>query len=172
VVAVSYPAEWRGESLSPEIAGARRRVAIADEVIALHFATGQPGDVAPKAELARGEIKQDEPGVLPDEEARELAASWESWVENQLGWDPDRPRPQLEILVSPYRTVVQPVFRYLAAYREKNRDSLRTVVLPELVTRHWWNQILHNHRAFPIRADLLGRSDFAVADVTYELADL
>ena len=33
MVAVSYPAEWRGESLSPEIAGARRRVAIADEVI-------------------------------------------------------------------------------------------------------------------------------------------
>lgn len=190
VVAVSYPAEWREESESPEITGSRRRVAIvpvsgldvlalralhyaqaiADEVIALHIATGQPGDVAPKAERARGEIKQDELGVLPDEEARELDASWDSWVENQLGWDPNRPRPELEILVSNYRTVVQPVLRYLAAYRENNRDALCTVVLPELVTRHWWNQILHNHRAFHIKAALLGRSDFAVADVTYELA--
>jgi hypothetical protein len=43
------------------------------------------------------------------------------------------------------------------------------VVLPELVTRHWWNQILHNHRAFHIKAALLGGTDFAVADVTYEL---
>jgi hypothetical protein len=190
VVAVSYPAEWREESESPEISGSMRRVAIvpvsgldvlalralhyaqaiADEVIALHIATGQPGDVAPKAERAPGEIKQDELGVLPDEEARELDASWDSWVENQLGWDPNRPKPELEILVSNYRTVVQPVLKYLAAYRENNRDALCTVVLPELVTRHWWNQILHNHRAFHIKAALLGRSDFAVADVTYELA--
>jgi hypothetical protein len=144
--------------------------AIADEVLALHIATGQPGDVAHKAALAPGEIKQDDPGILPDEEARELAASWDSWVVEQLGWDPDRPRPQLVIPVSPYRTVVQPVLRYLAAYRENNQDALCTVVLPELVTRHWWNQILHNHRAFHIKAALLGRSDFAVADVTYELA--
>ncbi len=189
VVAVSYPAEWHGESATPVITEARRRVAIvpvsgldvlalralhyaqaiADEVIALHIATGQPGDVAPKEEMARGEIKEDDLGVLPDEEARALEASWDKWVAEQLGWDPSRPRPQLEILVSPYRTVVQPVLRYLAAYREKNRDALCTVVLPELVTRHWWNQILHNHRAFHIKAALLGRSDFAVADVTYEL---
>ncbi len=191
VVAMSFPAEWHGESATPEISASRRRVAIvpisgldvlalralhyaqaiADEVIAVHIATGQPGDVARKAEQAPGEVKQDEPGVLPDEEARELAAHWESWVERQLGWDPNRPRPQLEILVSPYRTVVQPVLRYLAAYRERNRDALCTVVLPELVTRHWWNQILHNHRAFHIKAALLGRSDFAVADVTYELGN-
>ena len=190
VVAVSYPAEWRVESSPLESTGLRHRVAIvpvsgldvltlralhyaqaiADEVIALHIATGQPGDVAAKAEPAPGAVKQDDPGVLPDEEARELEVSWDTWVADQLGWDPDRPRPQLEILVSPYRTVVQPVLRYLAAYREKNRDALCTVVLPELVTRHWWNQILHNHRAFHIKAALLGSADFAVADVTYELA--
>jgi len=189
VVAMSYPAEWQGELASPVITASGRRVAIvpvsgldvlalralhyaqaiADEVIALHIATGQPGDVARRAEQVRGEIKQDDLGVLPDEEARELEASWDKWVEDQLGWDPNRPRPQLEILVSPYRTVVQPVLKYLAVYREKNRDALCTVVLPELVTRHWWNQILHNHRAFHIKAALLGRSDFAVADVTYEL---
>lgn len=189
VVAVSFPSDWRGESPSAEIAGARRRVAvvpvsgldvlalralhyaqaIADEVLALHVATGQPGDAAPKPEAAPGEIKQDDPGGLPDEEARELAARWDGWVTEQLGWDPDRPHPQLVMLVSPYRTVVQPVLRYLAAYREQNRDALCTVVLPELVTHHWWNQILHNHRAFHIKAALLGQSDFAVADVTYEL---
>lgn len=37
------------------------------------------------------------------------------------------------------------------------------------MTRPWWNQILHNHRTFHIKAALLGRADFAVADVTYEL---
>ncbi|HVB13366.1 MAG TPA: APC family permease [Candidatus Dormibacteraeota bacterium] len=189
VVAVSYPRELRGESSRAEIIGARRRVAIvpvsgldvlalralhyaqaiADEVLALHVATGQPGDVAPKAEVARGELQQDDPGIQPDEEARALAENWDKWVEDQLGWDPSRPRPQLVTLVSPYRTVVQPVLSFLAVYREHNRDALCTVVLPELITRHWWNQLLHNHRALHIKAALLGRSDFAVADVTYEL---
>jgi len=189
VVAVSYPSDWRGSSTGEEIIAARRRVAvvpvsgldvlalralhyaqaIADEVVALHVATGQPGDVAPQADLAPGELKKDNPGILPDQEAQELAADWDRWVGRQLGWDPERPRPQLVTLVSPYRTVVQPVLSYLAVFREHNRAALCTVVLPELVTRHWWNQILHNHRAFHIKAALLGRSDFAVADVTYEL---
>ena len=189
VVAASFPADWKGDSAEADIAGARRRVAlvpvsgldvltlralhyaqaIADEVLAVHVATGQPGDVAPKEEARRGELKKDDPGEPPDQEARELDASWDSWVSEQLGWDPERPRPQLVMVVSPYRTVVQPMLRYLAGYRERNRDALCTVVLPELITRHWWNQILHNHRAFHIKSALLGSSDFAVADVTYEL---
>jgi len=189
VVAVSYPAAWRGPAEGQAITQHRRRVAIvpvsgldaltlralhygqaiADEVIALHIATGQPGDVAPREERVPGEIKQDELGMLPDQEARELETRWDGWLAEQSGWDQGRPEPQLQIVVSPFRTVVRPVLQFLAAYREGNQDALCTVVLPELVTRHWWNQILHNHRAFHIKAALLGRSDFAVADVTYEL---
>lgn len=191
VVAVSYPAGWEVEPASLDDLRAQRRVAvvpvsgldvlslralsyaqaIADEVVALHVATGQPGDIAPKDEPAPGEVKQDELGILPDEEAKALNANWEHWVGAQLGRGNGQPTPQLVTLLSPYRTVVQPVLRYLAAYREQNRDALCTVVLPELVTRHWWNQILHNHRAFHIKSALLGRSDFAVADVTYSLDD-
>jgi hypothetical protein len=144
--------------------------AIADDVVAVHVATGQPGDAARKPEAAKGELKRDDPGGLPDDEARQLAADWDTWVGEQLGWDQERPRPQLVTLVSPYRTVVQPMLRYLAIYREQNPGALCTVVLPELITRHWWNQLLHNHRAFHIKAALLGRSDFAVADVTYDLS--
>jgi amino acid transporter len=189
VVAVSYPTNPKGGLADEKIGRATRRVAIvpvsgldvlasralkyaqaiADDVVAVHVATGQPGDAAPKEETAPGELKQDDPGGLPDDAARQLAADWDRWVGDQLGWDQERPRPRLVTLVSPYRTVVQPMLRYLAIYREQNRDALCTVVLPELITRHWWNQILHNHRAFHIKAALLGRSDFAVADVTYEL---
>ena len=190
VVAASSPADWRRTTSTNGMAGAARRVAvvpvagldvlaaralryaqaIADEVLAVHVATGQPGDVAPKRETAPGELKQDDPGGVPDEEARELAASWDAWVEGKAALDRGRPQPQLVMVVSPYRSVVQPVLRYLAAYREQNQDALCTVVLPELVTRHWWNKILHNHRAFHIKSALLGRADFAVADVTFELA--
>ena len=188
VVAVSYPADWKEGDAVDNPMEARRRVAIvpvsgldvltlralhyaqdiADEVLAVHVATGQPGD-APKDENGPGTAGHDDPGGPPDEEAARLVASWDGWVDVHLSTGPGHPRPELVMLVSPYRTVVQPILRYLAAYREQNHDALCTVVLPELVTRHWWNQILHNHRAFHIKAALLGGSDFAVADVTYEL---
>jgi amino acid transporter len=190
VVAVSFPTNPEGGLADEEIGKATRRVAIvpvsgldvlaaralkyaqaiADEVVAVHVATGQPGDAARKEETAPGELKRDDPGGLPDDEARQLAADWDRWVGEQLGWDQERPRPQLVTLVSPYRTVVQPMLHYLAIYREQNPGALCTVVLPELITRHWWNQLLHNHRAFHIKAALLGRSDFAVADVIYDLS--
>ncbi|MHB8393353.1 MAG: hypothetical protein ACYDC5_02370, partial [Candidatus Dormibacteria bacterium] len=108
-------------------------------------------------------------GLEPNIEARMLAESWSSWIDLHLGHDGGNPRPELATVVSPYRTVVQPVLRYLHVYRESHRQALCTVVLPELVTRHWWNQLLHNHRAFHIKSALLGQSDFAVADVTYDL---
>ncbi len=188
VVAVSYPADWKEEGSTDYLVAATRRVAIvpvsgldvltlralhfaqdiADEVLAVHVATGQPVD-APKEETGVGMAGNDNPGAPPDEEAARLVASWDGWVRDRLGGDVDRPRPELVMVVSPYRTVVQPILRYLAAYRQQNHDALCTVVLPELVTRHWWNQILHNHRAFHIKAALLGGTDFAVADVTYEL---
>jgi amino acid transporter len=190
VVAVSFPTHPEGGLADEVIGKATRRVAIvpvagldvlaaralkyaqaiADDVLAVHVATGQPGDAAPKPEAVPGELKRDDPGGLPDDEARQLAADWDQWVGEQLGFDQGRPRPQLVTLISPYRTVVQPVLRYLAIYREQNPNALCTVVLPELITRHWWNQLLHNHRAFHIKAALLGRADFAVADVTYDLS--
>lgn len=63
------------------------------------------------------------------------------------------------------------MLRYLQGYREKERDAICTIVFTELVTRHVWNQLLHNHRAFHIKSALLGRADFAVADVTYGLGE-
>jgi hypothetical protein len=138
---------------------------IADEVIAVHVATGQPQDV-PRPD---GTQRRDDLGMEPSDEARELVAQWDAWVDSHLESSVPLPRPKLILVLSPFRTVVQPVLRYLQGFGEKNRDTLCTVVLPELVARHWWNQILHNHRAFHIKSALLGRADFAVADVTFDL---
>ncbi len=189
VVVASFPAESKGHTRTDEITGSRRRVAlvpvsgldiltmralsyaqsIADEVIAIHVATGQPQDHPSGMEGETGKVGGDDIGLEPNIEARMLAASWASWIDIHLGHDAQNPRPELATVLSPYRTVVQPVLRYLHVYRESHRQALCTVVLPELVTRHWWNQLLHNHRAFHIKSALLGQSDFAVADVTYDL---
>jgi amino acid transporter len=189
IVAASYPAAWQLTSNTDEVTARRHRVAmvpvsaldapaarglsyaqsIADEVIAVHVATGQPQDAPPAGEGSTHEFGSEDFGMEPNEEAKALIGAWDSWVDQYLGTDPSQPRPQLQVVLSPYRTVVQPVLRYLLSYREGHRDEVCTVVLTELVTRHLWNQLLHNHRAFHIKSALLGRADFAVADVTYDL---
>ena len=44
-----------------------------------------------------------------------------------------------------------------------------TVVLPEMVPAHWWEQVLHNQTALRLKAALLFRPGVVVADVPYHL---
>ncbi len=67
--------------------------------------------------------------------------------------------PKLEILRSPYRYVLLPVVDYvLKAERESSFHKI-CVLVPELVVRHWWENLLHNRRAELLKAILLVRGN-------------
>ena len=67
--------------------------------------------------------------------------------------------PKLEILRSPYRYVLAPVIDYvLNAERESNFHKV-CVLVPELVVRHWWENLLHNRRADLLKVVLLLRGN-------------
>ncbi len=92
----------------------------------------------------------------------------EEWKE----WWPDLP---LVVIPSPYRSLVGPLLTYLdKTDLEHNDGQLAVVVLPEFVTAHWWENILHNQTAQLIKAALLyGRrrsgGERLVVDVPYHL---
>lgn len=75
----------------------------------------------------------------------------------------------LVIIESPYRTLVAPLVNYIEQIRSQNPDAVVTVVLPEYVPRHWWEQLLHNQTGFRIKAALLFRPEIVVASVPYHL---
>lgn len=54
----------------------------------------------------------------------------------------------LEIMIqpSPYRSILQPVIRYVHEV-DAERKKLAIMVLPELIPAHWWQNILHNRTA-------------------------
>ncbi len=68
---------------------------------------------------------------------------------------------------SPYRNLVDPLVRYLEVTAEKETGSVTVVLLPERMTRHWWERILFNQNVHRIRAALTGRPDIMVADVPF-----
>jgi amino acid transporter len=92
----------------------------------------------------------------------------EQWNE----WWPDLP---FAVIPSPYRSLVGPLLEYLdKTDAEHNDGQLAVVVLPEFVTTHWWQNLLHNQTAFVIKAALLyGRrragGERVVVDVPYHL---
>jgi len=101
-----------------------------------------------------------EPGA-----AEKVKEDWSCW------W----PEIPLAIIPSPYRSIVDPLLAYLDKVDgEINDGQLATIVLPEFVTSHWWQSLLHNQTAWLLKAALLYRRrlrgfERVVIDVPYHL---
>jgi len=98
---------------------------------------------------------------ISDDEA-EIEKMRDKWTE--MGTD-----VPLIIIESPYRSLVGPFLSYLDELQKQAPNSTLTVVLPEYLPRHWWEQILHNQTALRIKAALLFRPGTVVTSVPYHL---
>ena len=67
--------------------------------------------------------------------------------------------PKLEILRSPYRYVLQPMVDYVLAVERESSFKKVCVLVPELVVKHWWENLLHNRRADLLKVILLLRGN-------------
>jgi len=94
-----------------------------------------------------------------DAEIEQMRESWKA-----LGSD-----IPMVIIESPYRSLVGPLLSYLDEIDRQRPDDTLTVVLPEFIARHWWEQILHNQTALRIKAALLFRPGTVVTSVPYHL---
>jgi len=75
----------------------------------------------------------------------------------------------LEVIESPYRSLIGPLLAYIDACREKYPGDTVVVVLPEYVPIHWWEHLLHNQTALRIKGALLFHPGVVVASVPYHL---
>jgi hypothetical protein len=75
----------------------------------------------------------------------------------------------LEVLPSPYRAFVGVLVDDINAVDAARGDDVVTVLLPEFVTTHWWQQFLHNQPMFLLKTALLYRTGIVVSSVPYHL---
>ncbi len=97
---------------------------------------------------------------IDPEEAAKIEKKWEAWGDGH----------RLVILESPYRTFIEPLLEYiedLDDHREPN--EIITVVVPQFVSRHWWNAGLHSRTGETLRKVLLNRSAVVVTEVPYQV---
>jgi amino acid transporter len=96
--------------------------------------------------------------VQVGEEQDEICKVWETDVAAPLRAT-GKSIPQLVILKSPYRYVLQPVVDYILGEECKSADHNVCVLVPELVVLHWWENLMHNRRADLLKVILLLRGN-------------
>lgn len=75
---------------------------------------------------------------------------------------------RLVILESPYRLLIEPLLEYiekLLSIRQKN--EMLTIVVPQFVPSHWWENLLHNQTATLLRFALLFKPGLVILEVPY-----
>ncbi len=85
---------------------------------------------------------------LTEGDGKELAEEWERL------W----PRIPLYIISTPYRSVTEPLLKFLEEMDRKHNGESTAVVLPAFVTAKWWQAALHNQTTWRIRQAVIDAS--------------
>ncbi len=93
------------------------------------------------------------------EETRALRDEWERRAVNV----------PLKVLDSPYREVTRPVVDYVKRLRRESPRDVVSVVIPEYVVGHWYEQLLRNQSALRLKGRLLFTPGVMVTSVPYQL---
>ena len=75
----------------------------------------------------------------------------------------------IDIVESPYRSVVRPLTQYIESWEREHPNSYSTVILPVFVTKKWWEAALHNQTALFLRVALRTRERRVVSTFRYYL---
>ncbi len=96
-----------------------------------------------------------------EEEGERFREYWRTWGDHL----------PLEVVVSPYRAIVAPMVNYIESLHDLRPELTLTVILPELVVRHWWHRALHNRTAPRLRRALRPLPKIVVTTVPFHLPD-
>jgi hypothetical protein len=88
-----------------------------------------------------------------------------------LGWKRVFPDVPLVVLDSPFRSVVQPLLRFIDEIEDLREDDKVTVLLPEYVPARWWHNLLHNQTTLLLKGSLLFRPRIVVTSVPTHLRE-
>ncbi len=92
--------------------------------------------------------------------------------EFRRNWERQVPEVPLVVLDSPYRSLVDPVVAFVKRFEKehrKDRNRFCVIVLPVFVTRHPWENLLHNQSTILLRQALRKQGTRVVTTVGFYL---
>ncbi|MBC7723318.1 MAG: APC family permease [Burkholderiaceae bacterium] len=70
-------------------------------------------------------------------------------------WKVQNIQVPLRVVASPYRDISMPLIKYIKSRRVEFGAEVITVYTPQFIVGHWWENLLHNHKARRIRHKLM-----------------
>lgn len=99
--------------------------------------------------------------VFNREQEQSLRAEWEKWY----------PEIKLDIVYSPYRTILEPLLKYLNQPKNHPSGMYITILMPQFITKKWWHVLLHNQTAVFLRFYLIWKKDIVVSTLPFHLRE-
>lgn len=97
---------------------------------------------------------------IDPEETRKVQEKWERLGQGY----------RLVIVESPYRLFIEPLLEYIDDLDKKRQpNEVITIVVPEFVPRHWWNNLLHTQTALLLRMVLIFKKDIVITNIPYQV---
>lgn len=94
------------------------------------------------------------------EQVTRIEEKWEIWGEGV----------RLVVLDSPYRLLHEPLMDYIADLaRNRQPNETITVVVPEFVPSHWWQNLMHTQAALTLRLAFRSAPGIVIIDVPYQV---
>ncbi|MGV3723988.1 MAG: APC family permease [Actinomycetota bacterium] len=127
----------------------------------LILVSGVHRGIMPATEYARtiaADVRAVYVEIDPEATPRVLAR-WGEYV-------PDIP---LVVLQSPFRSLTEPLLKYVEEVERERDDDIVTVILPEFVTDKWWTRLLHGQNGFLVKWALLFKRGVVVTNIQYHL---
>ena len=94
-----------------------------------------------------------------EEESKRFREYWHAWGNHV----------PLELVQSPYRTVIPPVVAYVESLHAQRPELTLTVIVPDLAVRHWWQRPLHDDTATRLRHALAPLAKVVVTSVRFHV---
>lgn len=93
------------------------------------------------------------------EDQKTFEEKWKKW----------QPEIRLVTLYSQYRSIIQPLSKFISIVENKAYESNYrvTVLIPQFIPKKGWHNILHNQSSLLIRSILLYRKDVIITTVPY-----
>jgi amino acid transporter len=107
---------------------------------------------------------------VDSDDADALGRVWEEMVLKPVRAH-KQAEPELITVKSDYRTILSPLMDYILKLEDENPGRKIAVLLPELVVKHWWENVLHNQRVQLLKLLLLlkGNQRIVVVNIPWYL---
>ncbi len=108
-------------------------------------------------------------GLSPDDfHATTIASDPEQVLDLQRTWQEMEINVPLVVVDSPYREFIRPAVDYIKSLHP-GPDHTVTVIIPEFVVEHWWENFLHNQNALRLKGALLGVPWVVVISIPFHI---